>query len=101
MSFEKKIKRNQTLDQEKAEAERDAVEKRDRFERKRAHLQKNNLSTCKFCDYLGMVTTVQKSSKNTYAFRCSNCEAADELGLSKKIPEWNSSLSQEYEILMF
>ena len=101
MNYEKKSRAKETAEEQKDREAKAIEERRQKFQARRTTFQKNGIAICKHCDFLGMVTALEKETGNTFAFRCSNCEAADELGLSKTISEWNSSRTDQFEILLF
>jgi hypothetical protein len=60
-------------------------------------IEEKNGTACSYCESFGTLVARRKDTPGTpYAFRCGFCSAADKLGLSRFIPQWNASRETTY-----
>jgi hypothetical protein len=112
MSYERPTKKGEvkkSIDEESQQRVRDLDARRQSLRAKREAAHKFGSFICAACNFTGTViakkgflepgTPPTRDYRDSYSFRCTACNSANEYGLAENYPKWDTKLSAEFELI--
>lgn len=92
--------RSQQKNNEEEFFDQDEFDRKKRLIEKRKNDFREKLDPgCAYCELTGMMNAIEKSTHAIYAFRCTFCDTADQIGPGPKFPGWNFELNEKFQIM--
>lgn len=93
---------------------REAEDRREECKRKKNEASDKGIILCRYCGFTGMITAKKGvlteelkkkydispglDTRELFCFRCNNCVAAEQMGLTERFPVWTKEYSDQYDI---